>query len=108
MRMSPDVHHSAHECITRMCGMKRIDLRMLRPVEIVHVVALNRLIQEGTPQSQYEQRDDNKFPAQDIKIAECILRLREFRFSYLRDGRDRRLSFVPIRRLLVCIRNRQS
>src|SRR5260370_42150711 len=72
MRMSPHVHDSAHECIARMRGMQRIDLRVLRSVEIVDVVALNRLIQEGKPQSQYEQRDDNEFPAQDIKIAKCI------------------------------------
>jgi len=54
VRVSPHVHDSAHECITRMRGMQGIDLRVLGSVEIINVVALNRLIQEGEPQSQYE------------------------------------------------------
>src|SRR5258708_32327679 len=69
MWMPPHFHDSAHERILRMRGMQGIDLRVLRPVKIVDVVALNRLIQEGKPQNQYEQRNDNKFPAQNIKIA---------------------------------------
>src|SRR5260370_42517327 len=50
MWMPPHIHNSAHECILRMRGMPGIDLRVLRPVEIVDVVALNGLIQEGKPQ----------------------------------------------------------
>ena len=72
MRMSPHVHDSAHERVARMRGMQWIDLRVLRSIDIVDVVTLNGLIQERKPQRQHEERDDDNFPAQNIKIPKCV------------------------------------
>lgn len=69
MRMPAHIHCPAQENIAGVRRMQRIDLRVLRAIEIVDVVALDGLIEEGESQDQDEQCNDEKFPAQKIKIA---------------------------------------
>ena len=49
--------------------MQRINLRVLSAIKIDAIVALNGLIEKRESQDQDEQRNDEKFPAQEIKIA---------------------------------------
>jgi len=72
MWMPAHVHHLTKKEIACVRGMQRIDLRVLRPVQIVDVVALDRLVEKRQPQSQDQQRDDEEFPAQEIKIPGAV------------------------------------
>jgi len=48
--------------------MKRIDLSVFGAIEVIDIVALYGLVEKRQPQSQDKQRDDQEFPAQEIKI----------------------------------------
>ena len=55
MWMAAHVHKIALKFESRVVWMQRIDLRVLRSIQVVRIVALNRLKQKRNPQGQYEQ-----------------------------------------------------
>ena len=66
MRMPAHVYHLPQKSIARVVGMQRINLRVLRAVKIIRVVALDRLVQKGEAQSENREGDEKKLPAQTI------------------------------------------
>src|SRR5690349_3514357 len=69
--MPAHIHDLAHERVAGMRWMQRLYLRVLSAIEIIDIVALNRLIQERQAQGQHQQRDDEPIPAQSSR---CITR----------------------------------
>ncbi len=54
MGMPAHIYAIAEVDILGMIRMRRVDLRMLRPGQVVDVVPLNRLIQKRKAQQQYD------------------------------------------------------
>src|SRR5262245_47348236 len=50
MRVAPHVHEISEEYVADVVGMAWIDLGVLGAGQVVDVVALDRLVQEGRPQ----------------------------------------------------------
>src|SRR5579863_3227477 len=73
MRLPAHIHHPAQKWGERVIRMQRLDLGVLGLGEIVHIVALNRLVQKWQPQSQNEQANDDQFAAQKNNIAGPLL-----------------------------------
>ena len=53
MRMAAHFHHIAEKNVTRVIGMQRLDLRMLRAIQIIDIVALNRLVKKRQAQREH-------------------------------------------------------
>jgi hypothetical protein len=53
MRVAAHLDQVAVEQIFRVVGMQRLDLRVLCAVQIIEVVALNRLVEKGQAQGQH-------------------------------------------------------
>ena len=68
MRLAAHIDVAAHEDVGGVLGMQRLDLRVRGLGEIEHVVALERLIQEGQAQGQDDQRDEDELAAQEIRL----------------------------------------
>ena len=57
VRMPTHVHHVAEKNITSVVRMQRLNLRVLRAVKIIDIVALNRLVEKRQAQRQHQQDD---------------------------------------------------
>ena len=66
--MTAHVHHLSEECVARMVRMQRIDLGVLRAVQVIHVVALQGLVQKGDAKAEDQQADEQELLAQHIKV----------------------------------------
>ena len=55
VRMAPHLDHIAQEDIPRVIRVRRVNLRVLSPVQVINVVALNCLVQKRQTQREYEQ-----------------------------------------------------
>ena len=54
VRMSPHIDHVAKKGVTRVIGVRRIDLRVLRAGKVINVVSLNRLIEKWQAYRQHD------------------------------------------------------
>src|SRR5579863_4000450 len=78
MRLAAHVHHVAAEDIVSVIGMQRVDLRVLRAVEIVKIVALNGLMKKWQAQSQNQNNDNERLPNHSTgmpgsRVQTCVL-----------------------------------
>jgi hypothetical protein len=59
--MTSHVHETALEDVAGVSGMQRIDLGVFGTLQIVEIVALNRLVQKREPESENEGEDNDSF-----------------------------------------------
>jgi hypothetical protein len=69
MRLAAHIDVTAHEDVSSVLGMKRLDLRVRGLSEIKDVIALESLVEKWQAQGKDDQRNKDKLAAQKITIA---------------------------------------
>lgn len=64
MGMALHGDHFSVECKVNVLGVERLNQRMLRTNEVVHVIALNCLMEERQPQQQHGDDDEKNSKTQ--------------------------------------------